>query len=79
MSQITNQQLNWKTRAYLIGLVGGAVFGFLAAMLYARAAEEEAARSGGNPPSIPTTSLIGLLLSALALIRQIAETGKPRK
>jgi hypothetical protein len=61
-----------------MGVLAGALFGLAAAVLYSRAAEEEIARSG-KPQQIPTTALIGLLLSALGLARQIAEAGKPRK
>jgi hypothetical protein len=69
---------SWKTKAYAIGVTGGAVFGLLTAYLYARAAEEEA-RHGDGPPKVPTTAMIGMLLSALGLARQIAESGKPKK
>ena len=79
MSEIMKQTSNWKTRSYAIGVVGGAVFGLVIAVLYARAAEEEAARNDGKPPQIPTTALIGLALSALGLARQITEAGRPKK
>lgn len=79
MSEIMNRSSNWKTRSYVLGVIGGAVFGLVAAALYARAAEEDAARHNGKPPQIPTTTLIGLVLSALGLARQIAEAGKPKK
>ena len=79
MSEITKQSSNWKTQSYAIGVIGGAVFGLLVAALYARAAEEDAARNDGKPPSIPTTALIGVVLSALGLARQIAEAGRPKK
>lgn len=70
---------NWKTQIYGMGMVGGALFGLLAAFLYARAADEGAQRNAGKPEAIPTVQLIALLLSALGLIRQIAEAGKPKK
>ncbi len=80
MSEIQNQPAgNWKTQVYGIGVVGGALFGLLAAYLYARAADESAQRNAGRPDAIPTVQLIALLLSALGLIRQIAEAGKPKK
>lgn len=65
----------WKTRVYAFGVIGGVVFGLVAALLYSRAAEEEA-QQGDPPPPIPTGTLLGLVLSALALARQIAEAGK---
>jgi hypothetical protein len=68
----------WKAKTYGMGVLGGALFGLLAAYLYARAADEGAQRNAGKPPSIPTVNLIGMLLSALALVRQIAEAGKPK-
>jgi hypothetical protein len=69
-SDISPRSHAWKTRVYLIGVIS--------ALLYSRAAEEEAEK-GGKPPQIPTGTVIGLLLSALALVRQISEAGNPRK
>ena len=77
-TELSTQETRWKTRAYVAGTLGGAVIGLIAAYLYSRASEEEIAR-GGDRPQIPTTTMIGLLLSALSLIRQIAEAGKPKK
>lgn len=77
-SDISPRTNTWKTRVYLIGIAGGALFGLVSALLYSRAAEEEAEK-GGKPPQIPTGTVIGLLLSALALVRQISEAGNPRK
>ena len=70
---------NWKLQIYSIGAMAGVLFGLAAAYLYSRAAEEGALRNDGKPESIPTVQLIALLLSALGLIRQIAEAGKGRK
>jgi len=69
---------SWKMKAYTIGIVAGALFGLLSAFLYSRAAEEEA-KQGDGPPPVPTTAMIGMLLSALGLVRQITESGKPKK
>ncbi len=74
-----NQTANWKPQTYTLGAVIGAVFGFLAAYLYARAAEEDAERNGGKPKPVGTGEMIGLGLAALGLIRQISEMGKPPK
>lgn len=79
MSNLIGQSSNWKAKAYIIGTVGGAVFGLAAAFLYARAAEEEALQNDGKPPQIPTTALIGFVLSAMGLARQIAEAGRPKR
>jgi H+/Cl- antiporter ClcA len=69
---------SWKAKAYAVGVAGGALFGLLTAYLYSRAAEEEA-KQGDGPPPVPATAIIGMLLSALGLVRQIAESGKPNK
>ncbi len=66
---------DWKTRNYLAGAFIGAVLGVMSAYLFARSAEEN---DTGKPEPIPTGTLIGLLLSVMALVRQIAETGKPK-
>lgn len=67
---------DWKKKTYLIGSFVGAGLGFVSAYLFARAAEENEQEGA---PSISTGALIGLLLSALTLIRQIAESGKAKK
>lgn len=68
---------SWKTRTYIIGGVVGALFGLASAYLFSRTAEENSEDS--KPEKIPTGTLIGLTLSAISLLRQIAESGKPRK
>ena len=78
MGQIQKSNDNWKLRIYVVGIAGGALFGVIAALLYARAADEIAGESG-DVPHIPTGTLIGLILSALSLARQIAEAGKPNR
>ena len=78
MSEIIGQPSKWKTQTYAIGTISGAVFGLLVAYLFARASEEEIGH-GGKRPKIPTTTLIGVTLSALALARQITEAGRPKK
>ncbi|MCS6834453.1 MAG: hypothetical protein NZ750_00350 [Anaerolineae bacterium] len=67
---------SWKTRTYAIGILSGALAGFIASYLFARAAEEN---EDGKPQPIPTSTLLGLILTGLSFIRQIAESGKPRK
>lgn len=68
---------NWKTRVYAMGVMVGALMGFISAYLFARAAEENS--ENGKPQQIPTGTLLGLLLSAMSLMRQIAESGKQPK
>lgn len=75
-SELTQAQENWKSRLYMSGLMLGALLGLLSAYLFARSAEEN---EGGKPEPIATGTLIGLLLSVMSLVRQIAETGKPNK
>lgn len=68
---------NWKTRTYMLGVVVGALMGFLSAYLYAREAESNS--ENGERPELPPTALIGLALSVLSLVRQIAEAGRKKK
>jgi len=75
MSQMPTQNESWKRNAYLMGLGAGAAFGLLSAYLYTRSASE----TGKPPDSVPTSTLLGLLLAALGLMRQIAEAGKQKK
>lgn len=74
-----NNESNWKLQIYGMGIVGGVLFGLVSAYLYTRAAEEDADRNGGKPQPIATTQLIGLLLTTLGLVRQIAESGRTKK
>jgi len=78
MGQIQKLNDGWKLRVYVVGIAGGALFGVVASLLYARAVEE-AVGEGDDLPKIPTGTLIGLILSALSLVRQIADAGKPKK
>jgi hypothetical protein len=71
------QQIDWRTRAYLLWTLVGTIFGLIAGYFYIRAAKEYAARNDGNPPKLNTMELLGLLLAGLAAVRQIAELGKP--
>ena len=59
---------------YLLGTVLGAAMGFLSAYLFAREAEQNS--EDGELPEIAPSTLVGLALSALGLIRQISEIGK---
>lgn len=77
MVQQENDNLkSWKRNAYTLGGLFGLTMGLLSAHLYTRAAEENLSDEG-DPPQVPTMTLIGVLLSAMALLRQIAEIGKP--
>lgn len=72
-----NTDDSWKMKAYAIGLIGGSLMGLLSAYLFNRAAEEN--REEGEAISVSTTTLIGLALSAMSLIRQIAESGRKKQ
>jgi hypothetical protein len=73
------QQADWKPRTYFLGAALGTLAGFLAAYLYARAAEDEAGGRGNKPARIGTGEMLGLVLTGLGLIRQVSELGKPPK
>lgn len=78
MTEQNNEEIkksNWRTQTYILGGVLGAVMGFLSAYLFAKEAEDD----NEERPKIAPTTLLGLALSALSLIRQIAETGKKDK
>ncbi len=80
MTLMNNDDSNsWKRNNYVKGTAIGLVIGMIAAYLYNRTVEEDAVRNGGQPSPIQTAQLIGLSLSALGLLRQIADLGKPSK
>jgi len=68
---------NWRMRTFIIGGLVGALFGVASAYIYVRAAEKE-----GRPPELAPSDAVGLGLTALGLLRQIAavnEESKTRK
>ena len=67
------------TRIMLTGIGFGAVVGFLSSYLYTRAADEHANAEAGARQPVSTGQLLGVLLTALGLVRQIAALGKPDK
>jgi len=69
-------QVNWRTRSYLIWTALGTVLGVIAGYLYNRSAKEHAEHNGGQLPEPGTLELIGLVVAALAIVRQVAELGK---
>lgn len=77
--QETDRNGNAPTRTYALGALLGAGFGLLAAYMFARSSEEEARLHGGQRPELQTGQLIGIAVAAIALMRQIAELGKPKK
>lgn len=71
--------MNWQTRSYMLWTAAGALFGVLSGYMYTRAAKEHADRNGDQPPPPATMELMGLVLAALAMVRQVAELGKPNE
>jgi hypothetical protein len=69
--------MNWRTRSYMLWVAAGTFFGTLAGYLYNRAASEYSDRHGGKPPRPGTLELIGLVIAAMAMVRQITELGRP--
>jgi H+/Cl- antiporter ClcA len=71
---------SWKTQSYAVGLIGGVVFGLLAAYMFTRSAEEDMRTRGAESREpIPTMSYLSIALAGVALMRQIAELGKTKK
>ncbi|MFW5691367.1 MAG: hypothetical protein ACOCXZ_02590 [Chloroflexota bacterium] len=80
MSEMTpGNNSNWKMQTYIKGGLLGLGIGLLGAYLYARAAEEDAERNGGQPNKLQTGQILSIALAVLGLIRQIAESGKKQK
>jgi gas vesicle protein len=71
------KKANWKRQTYLFGGVLGALMGFLSAYLFAQEAADES--DDDERPKVPPTALLSLALSAIGLVRQIAETGQKKK
>ncbi|MBN2044252.1 MAG: hypothetical protein JW757_04455 [Anaerolineales bacterium] len=62
---------NFRRNVMLIGAIGGAVVGLLAARVFIRSAEEEAAESGKDLAITPAKGLqIGVLV--MGLLRQLS-------
>jgi hypothetical protein len=68
---------SWRNRNYLLGIVVGGVMGMVSAYLFNRSAEEAA--GDDEVQQISTPAMIGIALSAITLVRQIAESNRPRK
>lgn len=71
MSDITPKQSS-AGQVYLTGISIGALFGLIAAYLYARSTSEV------DRERIRTTEIISLTLAGLGLMRQITEVGKKK-
>jgi hypothetical protein len=60
-------EIDWRTKAYLVGGLAGAIVGVGAAYLYVNAAEQ-----GEDTPDLKPGEAVGIGLAVLALLRQIA-------
>jgi len=70
LSRQNNQE--WKSLAYVVGLIGGLVIGLLSAHLYTQAVEEN---QDGERPKVGVGEVFMLGTAALALIRQVTDLG----
>ena len=59
--------MNWRTRAFIISGIVGAALGVSAAYIYINSVEKN-----GREPSLQPKEAVGIGLSLLALLRQIA-------
>jgi len=58
-------------------VIGGTIFGVIAAYFYTRSATDDTVRNGLRTPNrVQTGDLIGLGLATLAILRQVAELGR---
>lgn len=72
-----NREDSWRTQTYLVGLIGGTLFGLVCAYFYNRAAEDDTAKNGlARPNRVQTGDMLGLGLAVLAIFRQVAELGR---
>ncbi|MDQ7027712.1 MAG: hypothetical protein Q9P44_19390 [Anaerolineae bacterium] len=70
-------KMSWKTQTYMLGAFLGAAIGFLSAYFFAQEAEENT--ENDECPKVPPSTMLGLALSAISLVRQISEVGKKEK
>ena len=68
-----------KAGVMLAGLALGAALGLVSSYLYTRAADERDSAEGGQAEPVSVGQLLGIMLTVLGLLRQIAELGKPKK
>lgn len=67
---------SWRNRNYLLGVIVGGLMGVVSAYLFNRSADEA---NDDEVQEISTPAMIGIALSAITLVRQIAESNRPRK
>lgn len=78
MFNVTPRQSDdsWRNRNYILGVIVGGLMGVVSAYLFNRSADES---NDGEAQEISTPAMIGIALSAITLVRQIAESNRPRK
>lgn len=69
---------NWKNQNYIKGVLAGVLVGLISAYLFNRSSEEEILRTGKKENKISTGRIIGVSLTTLGLMRQIAELNKEK-
>ena len=66
--------MDWRVRAFVIGGMVGVFFGLASAYIYVRSVEKR-----GAPPELAPSDAVGLGLTALGLLRQIASINEEDK
>jgi hypothetical protein len=66
--------MDWRMRAFVIGGLVGALFGVAGAYIYVRSYEKR-----GEAPELAPSDAVGLGLTALGLLRQIASMNEEDK
>lgn len=74
-----DKQSNWKRQFYLVGASVGSLLGFLTAYMYTREVENAEDINDEERPELPPATLLGLAVSVITVIRQIAEAGSKSK
>jgi hypothetical protein len=65
---------NWRLKAFVVGGVVGALFGLASAYIYVRSYEKR-----GEAPDLAPSDAVGLGLTALGLLRQVAALNEEDK
>ena len=66
--------MDWRARTFIIGALVGAAFGLASAYIYVRSVEKR-----GEPPELAPSDVVGVGLTALGLLRQIASLNEEDK
>ena len=66
-SVLAESEIDWRTKAYVVGGIIGAVVGVGAAYVYVSSAEREKRK-----PELQASEAVGIGLAVLAMLRQIA-------